>query len=137
MAVRVKVRLHSLHIKKEVESIALLNSGFETESPEILLPTHVAEELGLWPNLPQTIVKTFESPTGISRMLYLPDAIKVTILAEDRTSKTITCNLVISEYEREPLISDKAIGALEVVIVNAGEGLWKFIDSPTTYKSEA
>jgi hypothetical protein len=35
-----------------LETVALVNTGFETPSPQILLPVKAAERLGLWPNLP-------------------------------------------------------------------------------------
>ena len=37
MVVRVRVKLKS--VKKEVVTVALANSGFETEEPEVVLPT--------------------------------------------------------------------------------------------------
>jgi predicted aspartyl protease len=47
MGVRVKIRV-KLN-REEVEAAALVNTGFETEQPEILLPVKLAERLGLYP----------------------------------------------------------------------------------------
>ena len=47
MAVRVRVKIMVPDTDKEITSTALLNSGFETEAPQIILPVAVAERLGL------------------------------------------------------------------------------------------
>ena len=49
MAVRVKLRIKSLRSNKEVISLALVNSGFEAETPQLLIPRRLAIESGLWP----------------------------------------------------------------------------------------
>ncbi|MCR6692033.1 MAG: hypothetical protein MRT15_06565 [archaeon YNP-LCB-003-016] len=36
-----------------LETVALVNTGFETPNPQILLPVKAAEKLGIWPNLPR------------------------------------------------------------------------------------
>ena len=63
MVVRVKIRLKALKGKKGkmVDTIALLNAGFESEEPEIVIPIRVAERLGLWPKLPEdTEIESYE-----------------------------------------------------------------------------
>jgi predicted aspartyl protease len=45
MAVRVRLKL--THNDREAETVALVNTGFETDEPEILLPLKLAEKLGL------------------------------------------------------------------------------------------
>ena len=59
-------------------------------------------------------------------MHYLADAIEIQSITEDKISKPIKCALVISELEREVLLSDTAISKLEIVIEDAGKGLWRF-----------
>ncbi|MEM2677300.1 MAG: hypothetical protein QXU62_01545 [Thermofilaceae archaeon] len=49
MAVRVKLRVRSLRSGREVVSSALVNSSFEAETPQLLIPRRLALELGLWP----------------------------------------------------------------------------------------
>ncbi|MHC1629280.1 MAG: pepsin/retropepsin-like aspartic protease family protein [Candidatus Nezhaarchaeales archaeon] len=47
MACRVRIKL-----KRDeacIEISALINSGFETEAPDIVVPVEVARRLGLWP----------------------------------------------------------------------------------------
>ena len=52
MVVRVRLEMKSRCTERTLEVIALLNSGFETETPQLLVPIAVAEKLGLWPSLP-------------------------------------------------------------------------------------
>ena len=49
VAIRVKLRIKSLRSNREVISSALVNSGFEAETPQLLIPRKLAVELGLWP----------------------------------------------------------------------------------------
>ena len=46
ITVRVKVRIKVLSIGKEVETIILVNSRFETYTPQILIPDTLVKELG-------------------------------------------------------------------------------------------
>jgi hypothetical protein len=46
-AVRLKLRIRV--DEKSVEVIALLNSGYEAPTPQLLVPVDVARTLGLWP----------------------------------------------------------------------------------------
>jgi len=45
LVVRIKVKLTSKN--KTLETVALINIGFETNQPEILLPIKLAEKLNL------------------------------------------------------------------------------------------
>ncbi len=45
MGCRVKVRLKSED--RVVETVALLNSGFETDAPDIVIPVELAKRLNL------------------------------------------------------------------------------------------
>jgi predicted aspartyl protease len=60
LAVRIRVRIR--YSNKVLDSIALVNTGFETPNPQILLPIKAAEKLGLWPELPMnTMVKIYDT----------------------------------------------------------------------------
>jgi hypothetical protein len=48
VVVRIRLRIVS-KVGKEVITSALVNSGFEAETPQLLLPRSLAYELGLWP----------------------------------------------------------------------------------------
>ena len=45
MACRVRVRLR--RDDRTIETSAILNSGFETDSPDIIIPVELAKRLGL------------------------------------------------------------------------------------------
>ena len=45
MAVRVKLRIRARGSGRDVETIALVNSGFETATPQLLIPRRLAEAL--------------------------------------------------------------------------------------------
>lgn len=47
MGVRVSLKLRVG--RREVTLSALVNSGFESDSPDIAIPVNTARELGLWP----------------------------------------------------------------------------------------
>jgi hypothetical protein len=47
MAVRVRLRI--LRGDNVVETVALVNSGYEADSPQLMIPVHLAKVLGLWP----------------------------------------------------------------------------------------
>jgi len=48
----IRLRLSLKRGDKEINTVAMVNSGYETLEPEILIPSRLAEELGLLPILP-------------------------------------------------------------------------------------
>ncbi len=145
MGVRVKIRLKPLKRKgggkdeeREIEGVALLNAGFESEGPEAIIPTGLAEKLGLWPRLPEgTEVGTYEVAGGDkARTYYIPDCLQTQVVTEDTTSSTVKIAAVIMEGEKEILVSDKLIHAYKIVLEDAGEGIWRFRDEDKKRKSE-
>ena len=47
MAVRLRLKISVGD--RSVEAVALLNSGYEASTPQLLVPIGLARELGLWP----------------------------------------------------------------------------------------
>ena len=47
MAVRLRLKISVGD--RSVEAVALLNSGYEASTPQLLVPIGLAKELGLWP----------------------------------------------------------------------------------------
>jgi len=127
MGVRVKVRIELAG--KVVEAVALANSGFETERPQLLVPyvflvkNHVRLEA-----LGNSIAMEYDTAGGPITMHMYPEACTVTVVEEDRTSKSVKADVVISPVEREILMSDALMEELGIVIVSPKSGLWKFID---------
>jgi hypothetical protein len=60
MVCRVKVVIRREH--GVVEASALLNSGFESDEPDIVIPVSIAEKLHLWPpkSTMSTLLETVE-----------------------------------------------------------------------------
>ncbi|MCL7402327.1 MAG: hypothetical protein LZ168_06035 [Thaumarchaeota archaeon] len=136
MGVRVRVKLRSLQTGREVITVALLNAGYETEKPECLLPVRLAEELEVWPKLPKGArVKNYETAGGPVKMYCIEDGVEVVVVAGDESSKCIS-NLVVSQIEKEVLLSDAAIEALNIIIDSPLKGLWRFRDSGRLHGSE-
>lgn len=134
MAVRVRLRIESVD-HNVLEATALINTGFETERPQLLLPVRAAEELDLWPNLPpEARVEIYDTAGGPMRVYLLPQKAKPTVLTEDRESREVLSDIVISHTEVEILIGDKLAGKMQIVIQDPGEGIWRFKDDPPDKK---
>ena len=135
MAVRVKLRIKSrLDPSRSVESIALVNSGFEADTPQLLIPVKLAEELGLARRLLEARVEAYGTVGGPIRVYVLPSSIEVAIAEEGAPSKVIVADAVISEYEREVLISDYLAGELGIIVEDFKEGVWRLKTDPPDLK---
>lgn len=134
MAVRVKLRV-DLRDGRSLETAALVNTGFETLKPELLLPVKAAEELDLWPNLPsEARVEIYDTAGGPVRVYVIRDMARTTVLTEDRESERVVSDVAISHTEVETLIGDRLAGSLKIVIEDPGEGIWRFKDDPPDKK---
>ncbi len=130
MALRIRLSVRSRSSSREIETIALVNSGFETLKPQLLLPVSVAEALGLWPSLPRNyLVKEYMTPGGPVKQYVVPNELLVRVVVEYETPY-IESDAVISMIEEEVLISDKLAGALGIVIYDVGEGIWRLRTDP-------
>lgn len=128
MAIRLRLRLK--REARHTDVVALVNSGYETLEPEILVPSSLAEELSLLPSLPPgSMVKEYVlADGGITKLIRIPRALKVSAIEEDRNVNNIEVNVVISDKADEILISDKLAGKLGIVALDFAEGLWCFKD---------
>lgn len=131
MAVRVRIKLCTIHEKKlKIETNALVNTGYETEEPEILIPVALAEALRIWPELPaHTRVQTYTTAAGMVKLYRLSGFVSLQ-LKTDKLSGSKKATLVISEHENEVLLSDALISKLNIVIEDAQKGWWRFKDEP-------
>jgi hypothetical protein len=129
MAVRVRVRISAGD--RSLETIALVNTGYEAETPQILVPIPAAEALGAWP--PQgAFESTYETAGGPLRTWVYPRACRVKIVAEGAATVEVEADLVVSPIADEVLINDKLTGKLEIVLEDAGQGLWRLKQEPQT-----
>ena len=126
MAVRVRLAVRNREAGAELHLVALVNSGFETETPQLLLPVRAARELGLWPIGAGARRATYDTAGGPVGVWIFPRALSVRVLAEDVEAPRAIADAVISPLEQEVLISDKLMSALQIAIEDGGEGLWRF-----------
>jgi len=97
----VRVRLRIRRGKREIESSALVNTGFEAEDPEILLPAKLAEELGLYPPGTGAIIQEYDVVGGVAILVKCSERIHVEVEAEDRRVAFIEAVPVVSAGESE------------------------------------
>jgi len=130
MAVRVRLKLKSRISGEIVETVALVNTGFETESPQLLIPLALARRLGLRPPPPTATISELGTAGGPVRMFIVRDALEVWVVAGDRSVGPRVADALISGVEEEVLINDKLVEELGIVVVAAGSGKRRFIDNP-------
>jgi hypothetical protein len=125
MAVRLEVELKAIKGKergKKIKVRALLNSGYESDQPEAVIPAEIARELGFLPNLPpETVIEEYYSVSGKFLARKIPQAIEISL-----NEKKLAANVVISEFEREVLLSDATISEFGIIIEDAKLGKWRF-----------
>jgi len=124
MAVRVRLKLS--RDSKSLDVVALVNSGYEADSPQLLVPTDVARDLGLWPPPTSAREYVFETAGGPLRVWVVKRSVKVKVVTDDASSKEVETDLVISPLADEPLISDVLAGELEIAVEDFAQGLWRF-----------
>ena len=134
MGVRVKVRIK--YRGASLDLVALVNTGYETDVPEILVPMSVAEKLGLLPKLPNgTIIEMYKTASGLMRV-YRVGGAYVSLLIGGVEERSIETYIVISEYTDESLISDQLASEFGIVIEDPAKGLWRLRGESLTRSSE-
>jgi len=134
MGVRVKVRVK--YGSSSLDFVALVNTGYETDVPELLVPVSVAERLGLWPKLPEdTIVETYKTASGLMRVYRVRGA-RASLLVGDVEKRDVEVYLVISEHTDEALISDQLTSEFGIVIEDPAKGLWRLKGESLVRSSE-
>jgi len=124
--VAVRVRLRVERGGRYVEAVALINSGYEADSPQLMIPIALARELGLWPPPPTAREEVFDTAGGPLRVWVVRNAARAQVLTKDASSKRVMVDLVISPLADEALISDVLASELELVLEDIGRGLWRF-----------
>ena len=122
MAVRVRLRLE--REGRVLEVVALVNSGYEADTPQLMIPVGLARILGLWPPPMDAREVVFETAGGPVRVWVVESAAIVKAVASDIESRGVNVDLVLSTHIDEPLISD--ILADKLGVVKDFEGLWRF-----------
>jgi len=115
---------------REVETSTLANSGYESETPQILIPIKVAELLALWPPTKDIGESVFETAGGPLRVWIAPKAVKVKVVVADIDTQYVEADAVISPLADEILLSDKMISELSIALEDVGKGYWRFTWEP-------
>ena len=126
-----RVKLINVRNGKEIETVAIVNTGYESLESEITLPKKAAEVLGLYPLPADTQLVSYQTMGGEIRMVRIPKIIKVKLENVEALAFA-----TISEVEREVVINDMLSGELGIIIENAGKGLWRIRGEARVRKSE-
>lgn len=126
LPVAVRVKLSVSRSSRTLELVALINSGYEADTPQLLVPVSVARELGLWPPPSDAEEHVFETAGGPLRVWVVRRAAQVNVVTEDTRSRDVEVDIVISPLADEPLISDVLAGELELAVEDFAQGLWRF-----------
>lgn len=129
MGVRVKIRVSLGRI--HAETVALANSGFETETPQLLVPYAFLSKINVdLPSLGRPLSVEYDTAGGSIAMSVYPRACRVSVVEEDKTTSEVETDLVVSPVEREALMSDALMEELGIVILSPKRGLWRLVDDP-------
>lgn len=134
IAVRLRLRIRAKG-GKTTETIALLNSGFEAPTPQLLVPVDLAKAFDLWPPM-EAFEVTLDTAGGPLRAWFYPRAAYVEVVVEDVESKKVETDIIVSPIADEALISDMLAEELEIAVESFGRGLWRFRWEQKLRKSE-
>jgi len=135
VAVRVRLRVRCPRTGREAVTSALVNSGFEAETPQLLLPRGLAAKLGLWPPPDDAYLVEVGTAGGPVRNYLVPRSVEVVVETSDRRVGPVLCDVMISNLEYEVLISDRLGGELGIVILDL-RGKWRFSDEDAVRETE-
>jgi len=127
MACRVKVRI--IRDSSIIETSALVNSGFESDSPDIVVPLEVAKRLGLWPPR-EASVAVLETGGGEVFTTYNEYAAEVELVLNDREPKRAVVNVITNPHMHEVVLSDYVSSLFGIILLDIKKGLWKLADDP-------
>lgn len=108
-----------------LELVALANSGYEADAPELILPVAAATRLGLWPHPPRGAVEQrYQTPAGEFVATRIPSGVRVRLVVADRRLPARTAAAVVSMTEREAILSAELGSRLGIATIDPGEGIW-------------
>ncbi|MBS7610764.1 hypothetical protein KEJ27_00910 [Candidatus Bathyarchaeota archaeon] len=138
MALRVRLRIRGS--ETSITTSALVNSGFEAEEPQLVIPIKLAEALSLT-NLQASIEDLSVAGGGRVSGYRIEERISVELIMEDRKPVKAEAVATILPGEGEVIISDNLASNLGIVILDPHKGLWCLRDElnrreRTTVQSE-
>jgi len=112
-----------------VEALALLNSGFESDEPDIVIPVSVAEKLHLWP--PRSTMSTLlETGGGEIITPYYTSVGELELILEDRRPLKVKVNIIVNPHIDEVAVSDYVASLLGIILLDFKKGEWRLRDDP-------
>ena len=135
MAVRVRLRIRCLRTGREVSTSALVSSGYEADTPQLLIPRRLAHEAGLWPPPEDAYLVEVGAASGPVRNYLVPRALEVYVVTNDRVVGPVIRDAMISGLEHEVLISDRLGGELGIAILDLRDR-WRFRDEVIERETE-
>ena len=119
-----KLKLESME-GVQVETSALVSSGFESDEPDVALPATLAKTLGVWPTWDFDL-EDYETAAGETTLPKVRAAVKVK-LADVKEMREIKCNAVVNPDINEVLLSDYLTDELGITVISFRRGLWRHI----------
>ena len=119
MGVRVRIQIKTK--EASIATSALVNSGFESCMPEIILPPKLAEILGLRGS---SVAVYHVAGGGATSGIRVDERLHVKLILSDRKTEEIEVIGTILPGEDEVLISDKLASELGIVIIDPYRGSW-------------
>ena len=127
MACRVRVRL--VKGDEAIETSALVNSGFETDAPDIVIPVELAKRLSLWPPK-EAAFALLDTGGGELSAPYYESSIELELVLGDREPRRVLVNVIVNPHVHEVLLSDFVASALGIALLDIKRGLWRLVDDP-------
>ena len=124
LKLKLKVKRRDRKIEKEVEAIA--NSGFTGAVPQLLIPQNLVSEFKFREILEPKISNKRTADGRIVSFITYEKAAYVRVITDDRKSPEVLVDVLVGSPIS--LMNDALISALKIVIIDAKEGLWCFLD---------
>jgi len=132
MGIRVRVRIRFTPTGRVIETVALVNSGAESERPSVVVGEGEARLLGVEsPEAYGAALYLVEEATARSFAYVIRGGAVLELLGErGEVLGSVTADLVIQPGVAEPLLTDAAIDELGIQPVSFSKGLWRHVSDP-------
>ncbi len=119
------MRLRLKGRRASVVTSALVNTGFESEEPELVIPEKLSEVLELM----GSAIARFRAVARLEASgMRVDERITVELMVEDRDPVVAQANVTILPGEDEVIISDRLASELRIVILDPYGGSWCLSD---------
>jgi hypothetical protein len=134
-SVRTRVEIELVVGERKVAARALVNSGFESEGPDIGIPVEIAKELGIWP-LQNFTLEEVQTAGGKTYVYAVLEPARVRLLLGTSNDPELNCNLVVDPHLDEVILSDYLTDELGIVILSLRKGSWRHRSDPESLERQ-